>query len=311
LLIIPLNVAAKKTINFRPSLELWNMPWVNYHSHSLFCDGKALPEEFIKPAVGKGFPAFGYSSHAPVPFASRWNMAADKLPGYRAELARIKSDYADRIEVYAGLEVDYIEGLWGYRQSGLHQQGFDYCIGSVHYIGRFPDGSHFCFDGEPDAFFKGIGALYHHDFTRAIRNYYQSVMRMVEVDKPDIIGHLDKIKMHNSVKPYLNEEETWYIDLVEETLEVIRKHGSILEVNTRGLYKHNPPLLYPASWVLKRALEKKIPVMLNSDSHHPDEIESGFDYASAILREIGFRTLRVLLNNQWQDVAFVENGLIV
>jgi histidinol-phosphatase (PHP family) len=285
------------------------MPWVNYHSHSLFCDGKALPEDFIIPAIEKGFPAYGYSSHAPVPFASRWNMAPEKLAGYRAELTRIKSEYAGRIEVYAGLEVDYIDGLWGYRQSGLHRQGFDYCIGSVHYIGRFPDGSHFCFDGEPEAFFKGIGTLYQHDFTRAIKTYYQSVMRMVEVDKPDIIGHLDKIKMHNSLRPYLNEEEGWYINLVEETLDIISQNGCILEVNTRGLYKHNPPLLYPGVWVLKRALEKKIPVMLNSDCHHPGEIDSGFDYTSAILREIGFRTLRVLYHNQWQEVAFDESGL--
>src|SRR3972149_2660781 len=140
------------------------MPWVNYHSHSLFCDGNALPEDFIRLAVKKGFPAYGYSSHAPVPFTSRWNMPAEKLTEYLGELSRIKREYSGSIQVYSGLEIDYIEGLWGYRQSGLQNHDLDYWIGSVHYIGQFPDGSQFCFDGEPKAFFSGIAFLYQNDF---------------------------------------------------------------------------------------------------------------------------------------------------
>jgi len=287
------------------------MPWVNYHSHSLYCDGKAVPEDFIKLAIEKGFPAYGYSSHAPVPFASKWNMAMEKLPEYFEELARIKAGFSGKIQVYTGLEIDYIEGLWGYRKSWLDARPLDYVIGSVHYIGRFPDGSYFCFDGQPKAFFRGIELLYQNDFRKAITTYYHFVMRMAEIDCPDIVGHMDKIKMHNCVQPYLNEEAKWYTDLVEETLEVIRQKGCMVEVNTRGLYKHNPPLLYPGPWVLKRLYQKKIPVMLNSDAHHPDEIESGFTHAAALLREIGFKTLRVLIDGKWQDKAFHVKGLVL
>jgi histidinol-phosphatase (PHP family) len=286
------------------------MSWVNYHSHSLYCDGKAAPEDFVKQAIDKGFPAWGYSSHAPVPFASKWNMAAEMLPEYLNELISIKADYAGKIQVYIGLEIDYIEGLWGSKQSGLASNPLDYTIGSVHYIGQFPDGSHFCFDGHPEAFFKGIDLLYQNDFQRVITNYYHALMRMAEIDCPDIIGHMDKIKMHNAFHPYLNEEEKWYTSLVEETLEVIRQKGSMVEVNTRGLYKHNPPLLYPGRWVLDRIFRKKIPVVLNSDAHHPDEIESGFADAAGVLHEIGFKSIRVLIDGHWQDKAYNEEGLI-
>ena len=285
------------------------MPWANYHSHSLFCDGKAAPEEFIATAIKKGFKAYGYSSHAPVPFASRWNMPADKLQEYISQISSIKTKFANEIQVYTGLEVDYIEGLWGYQLSGLNNTPLDYIIGSVHYIGKFPDGSHFCFDGQPDAFFNGLEVLFQNDYRKAITVYYHAIIRMVEVDSPDVIGHLDKIKMHNPVKPYFNEEEKWYTNLVEEALEVIRQKGCIVEVNTRGLYKHNPPVLYPGAWVLECICEKKIPVMLNSDSHHPDEIELGFSYAAKLLREIGFKTLRILIDGKWQDKTFNEKGL--
>jgi histidinol-phosphatase (PHP family) len=287
------------------------MPWVNYHSHSLFCDGKAAPEEFIVAAINNGFKAYGYSSHAPVPFASQWNMPADKLSEYLSEITRIKTKYANEIQVYTGLEVDYIEGLGGLQKSGLGNPLLDYVVGSVHYIGEFPDGSHFCFDGETEAFFKNIEILYQNNFRKAITTYYHSLMRMVEVDNPDVIGHMDKIKMHNSFKPYLNEEDKWYIELVEESLEIIKQKGCIVEVNTRGLYKKDPPVLYPGLWVLERIYQKKIPVMLNSDSHHPNEIELGFSTAAKLLREIGFRTLRILIDGKWLDKAFSEHGMIL
>lgn len=286
------------------------MSWVNYHSHSLYCDGKAIPEDYVNQAVEKGFPAWGYSSHAPVPFASRWNMSSEKLPEYLEKLTRIKSDYSGKIQVYKGLEIDYIEGLWGSRQAGLNNLPLDFTIGSVHYLGQLPDGAHFCFDGQPEGFFKGIELLYQNDFRKAITTYYQAEMRMAEVDNPDIIGHMDKIKMHNAFRPYLNEEDPWYVGLVEETLEVIRQKGNMVEVNTRGLYKHKPPLLYPGKWVLERIHRKKIPILLNSDAHHPDEIDSGFAYAAELLLEIGFQSLRVLIDGKWQDKAFDKNGLI-
>jgi|WetSurSiteA1Bulk_404760.scaffolds.fasta_scaffold00960_2 histidinol-phosphatase (PHP family) len=287
------------------------MPWINYHSHSLYCDGKASPEEFIRQAIAEGFPAYGYSSHAPVPFASKWNMAADKLAEYLAEIGRIKKAYGDKIQVYAGLEIDYIEGIRGRRFSGPDNISLDFAIGSVHYIGQFPDQSYFCFDGQPEAFFNGIELLYRNDFRKAITAYFQSVMHMTEFDQPDIIGHLDKIKMHNSTRAYLDESEKWYTDLVEETLEIILQQDCIVEVNTRGLYKHNPPMLYPGISILKRIFQKNIPIILNSDAHQPGELSLGFSHAAELLLDIGFRSFRVLLDDRWQDIAFDQKGLLI
>jgi histidinol-phosphatase (PHP family) len=286
------------------------MPWVNYHSHTHFCDGKASPEDFIAAAIHRGFQAYGYSSHAPVPFPSRWNMDSGRLQEYLDEVSRIKSAYHGIIEVYSGLEVDYIDGYWGYGVSGLKNKELDYFVGSVHYLSRFPDGSFFCFDGQPEAFFRGIELLYQNDFQKALTVYYECVRLMVENDKPDIVGHMDKIKMHNKVRTYFSEDDKWYRDQVEETLELIAQKGCILEVNTRGLYKHNPPMLYPGRWVLEQAYLRKIPVLLNSDAHHPDEIEAGFSFAAGMLREIGYKSLRILLNHVWQDVPFDEKGLL-
>jgi histidinol-phosphatase (PHP family) len=133
---------------------------------------------------------------------------------------------------------------------------------------------------------------------------------MVQKERPDIVGHMDKIKMHNTVRPYFSEEDPWYREQVEESLYLISRTGCIMEVNTRGYYKHDPPLLYPGKWVLERAFDLRIPVLLSSDAHHPDEIESGLSYAAGILKDIGYRTLRILLDGRWEDRSFSERGLV-
>lgn len=38
----------------------------NYHSHCLYCDGRANMEDFIRFAISEGFTSYGISSHAPV-----------------------------------------------------------------------------------------------------------------------------------------------------------------------------------------------------------------------------------------------------
>jgi len=286
------------------------MPWVNFHSHTLFSDGKADPEEFIRSAVAKKFQAFGFSCHSPVPFPSKWNMPHERLQEYLDEIARLRNVYRDIIQVYAGLELDYVLGIPTYPVSLLKKMGLDYVLGSVHYIDRFPDGSYFSFDGKPEHFFQGIEFIYKNDFRKAIIGFYEKTRIMIDSDCPDIIGHMDKIKMHNSVRPYFDEEEDWYNRQVDETLDLIAEKECILEVSTRGLYKHDPPLLYPGPRVIRQAFIRKIPLMLNSDSHHPDEIDNYFMETAALLAQTGYKTLRVMKNGSWQDRPFTERGIL-
>jgi histidinol-phosphatase (PHP family) len=286
------------------------MPWVNFHSHSSFSDGKAAPEEYVLSAISKKFPAFGYSCHSPVPFSTRWNMEAANLPVYLGEIARIKNAYKDKIEVYCGLELDYINGVPYLPVRELKGMGCDYILGSVHFIDQYPDGRYFCFDGKPEVFFNGIEIIFKNDFRKAITAYYERTRMMIDRDCPDIIGHMDKIKMHNSVKSYFDDTEEWYRDQVKETLDLIAEKGCIVEVSSRGLYRSNPPLLYPDAWVIKQACLRNIPVMLNSDAHHPDEIDSCFTEAALILKQAGYTTLRILRKGSWHDVPFNETGIL-
>ena len=103
----------------------------NYHSHCSFCDGKAPMEDFVEEAVRQGFAAYGISSHAPFPFPARWTLEAERMAAYLAEIDRLKAAYADRIELYAGLEIDYLNEQSNPASDYFQKLPLDYRIGSV------------------------------------------------------------------------------------------------------------------------------------------------------------------------------------
>ena len=84
----------------------------NYHSHCLYCDGRANMEDFIRFAISEGFTSYGISSHAPLPFSTAWTMEWDRMDDYLSEFSRLKEKYADKIELAIGLDLDYVVHLY-------------------------------------------------------------------------------------------------------------------------------------------------------------------------------------------------------
>ena len=104
----------------------------NYHSHCTFCDGRSTPEDFIKFAVAHGFRAYGFSSHSPLPFETFWNMSKDDMPEYLTEIERLKKKYSDRLEIYVGLEIDFLDESYNASIPYFRNLPLDYRIGSIH-----------------------------------------------------------------------------------------------------------------------------------------------------------------------------------
>jgi histidinol-phosphatase (PHP family) len=87
--------------------------------------------------------------------------------------------------------------------------------------------------------------------------------------------------------------------------------GSILEVNTRGLYQKKSETPYPSPWILELALQKNIPVSLSSDAHHPDDLDNRFEETAALLFQIGYRKLSVFTEGRWKSLPFNSHGITV
>jgi histidinol-phosphatase (PHP family) len=276
----------------------------NLHTHSRYCDGKGNPEEYVISALEKGFHTLGFSSHSPVPFENYFAIKDDvTLQDYCNTIRGLKEEYQGRINIYCALELDYIDGISRDFDDFRKNFGLDYTIGSVHLVRNGDDQRLWFIDGsKAETYDKGLNEIFGGDVRRSVTAFYRQQVRMLNTQKPDIIGHFDKIKMHNRNR-YFNEEDQWYRDLVMELVEAIEENDVIVEANTRGIYKKRSDDLYPGQWILKILKEKNIPVTLSADAHSPEEIDGYYPEAVEILRSIGFKELVCFGDSGWKEVV--------
>ena len=274
---------------------------INYHTHSSYCDGKATPREMVEFAVAHGFIALGFTGHCPLPFENTFSIT--DYEGYCRDIRALKEEYSDRIKILLGLEMDYVPGMLEDFTPLIEQGGLDYTIGSVHLIPSENFNFQFSIFNSEDLWFidgpkwerydEGLFRLFGGDIRRAVRAYFHQQNAMLERNRPTIVGHPDKIVMHNRDR-YFHEDEPWYRDLALETIHLIHDLGLICEINTRGIYKGRHADYYPGKWLIQEMKALHIPVIVSTDAHAPEDLlrtEGAYEYLAAIsypevLREI-------------------------
>lgn len=278
------------------------MQTFSFHTHSYFCDGKLAPEAYILAAIENKMNAIGFASHAPINNTIPWAMKEQVVADYVAEIERLKQKYQQQITVYLAMEIDYIPGVTKPFDYWRNTCGLDYTIGSVHLVKANKATDFWFLDGPDTNYSNGLERLFGGDIRRAVTAYYHQVMEMVTTQKPNVIGHIDKVKMNNKGR-YFSESDKWYINLVEETLEVVAQSGAIIEVNTRGLYKKKSPKLFPDDYFLQRCCQLNIPLTISSDAHHPSELLLNFDTALQRIKHLGVAQIFYFENGNWKHYA--------
>jgi len=276
----------------------------NFHSHCTFCDGRNNPEDFIKFAVARNFRAYGFSSHSPLPFETFWNMSACDMDEYLNEITRIKEKYEDLIEIYLGMEIDYLDETYNASIPYFRALPLDYRIGSIHFIPwqrPLSEANTVCIDGSFAAFKQSVEEHFQGDVWLLTEAFFRQSMQMVETGGIDIIGHLDKIYMNSSRYPEFDIHLSRYQQLLEEYIVLIAEKGLIVEINTKNYTRKHQT--FPHIEAMQILYKHRIPVMVNSDCHSPDLVNDGREQTLALLKETGFRTTRELVNGVWQDIT--------
>lgn len=271
----------------------------NYHSHCLYCDGRAGMEDFVRFALSYGFTSYGFSSHAPLPFSTAWTMEWDCMDDYLAEFRRLKEKYAGRIELYVGLEIDYLNEESHPSIARFRELPLDYRIGSVHLLyndrGEVVD-----IDVPADAFRQIVDREFGGDLERVVRLYYARLRRMLELGGFDIVGHADK--MHYNAMCYRPGllDEPWYDDLVRDYLAEIARRGYQVEINTKAY--RSLGTFFPNERYFSYLHSLGVRVQVNSDSHYPELINSGRPEALDALRKAGYKTVMELYGGKWKEM---------
>ncbi len=285
------------------------MNWTIYHAHTNFCDGKNTVEEMVQEAIAKKFYAIGFSGHSPVPFHSAWNMKQENVANYVRDVRAAQEKFADKIKVFLGLEVDFIQGVTGV--SRFAELNLDYSIGGVHYAPKNlknKNEGYWELDFSAKVLREGIEKTYDGNVRACVEDYYNQIIEMVRTDKPDVIAHLDLIKKFNDKDPLFSEDAVWYKDSINGVLAEIKAANCIVEVNTRGVYKKLNVDFYPSFAVLKKCKEYDIPVMLNADAHAVKELENEYSEAIELIKKVGYSEL-MIFDNEWRAVEISDEGI--
>ena len=278
------------------------MNLTNYHSHCSFCDGRAPFEEFVKEAITQGFYSYGVSSHAPLPFPTRWTMEWEQMEAYLDEFNNLRQKYADEIELYVGLEIDYLNEESNPSVARFTELPLDYRIGSVHLLydaaGEVVD-----IDCSPAVFKERVDRHFNGDVLRVVRMYFDRLFRMVELGGFDILGHADKMHYNASCYHPGLLDEPWYEALMKDYFSLVASRGYLVEINTKAY--DSLGTFYPNSRYWELMKEYQIKVLVNSDAHYPERINAGRMEALRLLQAKGFATVAELHQGSWREVPIV------
>lgn len=267
----------------------------NLHTHSCFSDGRDTPEEIVREALRKGFISLGFSDHSPTPYFSDCNMPEERTEAYRREIRRLQKRYAGQIAIFLGIEQDA-------NSAPAPRQLYDYRIGSVHDL-LGPDGQVYTVDWDLPHFEDGLRELSGGDIRDFCGRYYAAYRQMLQTHRPEIAGHMDLLKKLNQEGRFFREEDTWYLEMAEQTLEAVRRTGAVLEVNTGGIARGGCREPYPSAHLLQIACQKGIPVTLSADAHRKEDLDFYFRESIAILRQVGYRQVKRWETDGWTDVS--------
>lgn len=273
----------------------------NYHTHSRYDDGHGELEEYALAALDRGFRHLGFSGHCPMPVEADWLMEEASLPRYLEEARALQAEYAGRLELLVGLEVDYLPGLSTPRDRRIAALGLDYVLGSVHYLVAPSGGPGWTVDGDAGTLRLGIERDFGGDVRAAVTAYYRRVAEMARLAPPDIVGHFDLVKRNNRGQVLFSEEAAWYRDAVEAALEAVAASRSVLEVNTGGLIRGTTDTVYPSPWILRRCRERGIALVVNADAHRPEHLDGFFPLALDLMRRAGYANRMLLTAAGWRE----------
>ena len=283
----------------------------NLHTHSIYSDGKSQPREIVEEAIRQGLTTLGFSEHSPLPFDNTFSVKTADMPRYVAEIAQLKEEFKDKIDIYCALEADYLTGVSEPFAVTKERYHLDYLrpaktkvVEPVETPSISADEIWFIDGPKWEVYDEGLQKFFEGDIRHAVRRFFDQSNEMIENEQFDIIAHFDKIKMHNRDR-YFQEDEPWYRKLALETLDLIREKGLVMEINTRGIYKKRYNGFYPSPWLMEEACKMHVPAIISADAHHFSEITLEFIAAEEALKKAGYRSVVNFKDGRWIDVSFL------
>ena len=265
----------------------------NLHIHSTYADGKDTLEEMIVEAVKRRFSSIGFSEHSFMPFSSYpYQMTEEKAEQYKKELALLKKKYAGIIDVFCGLEFEFY--------SDVPTSGYDYLIGSVHYLDF--DGKILGFDRGLDETIAYIKDNFAGDGLLFAKKYFETIALIPQKRKFDIVGHFDLLTKNNEKGRFIDTSDKKYLDMGFDAIHALKGKIPLFEVNTGAISRGYRTSPYPQMEFLKEFNSQGFGVVITSDCHDKNYIDCFYDEAAELIKQAGFKSKWILTSDGFKEV---------
>ncbi len=268
-----------------------SIPLSNLHTHTRYCDGADTPRELILAAIDLGMDTLGFSGHSTTAFDPTACMSEQGTKDYRAEITALKSEFAGRLTVLLGIEQDIF-----FDHTAV---GYDYVIGSVHYLKTA--GGYVPVDLSVEDLTESVKRDFGGDIYRLTAAYFEAVATVADRTDCDIIGHFDLIAKLNEGGRLFDEQDPRYLRPAIDALDHLLSRDVIFEINTGAMSRGYRRVPYPSPVFLHRIAEKRGRVTLSSDAHRKQNLLYGFSDALRIAKAAGIGSIERMTKNGWAE----------
>lgn len=251
---------------------------VDGHVHTRLCHhARGEMEDYVVSAIDRGLNKIFFLEHLEVDinyFESTWLTDAD-FDYYHAEGKRLQDKYKDIIAIGLGVEVGYNPRNLKQIRQKLARHAWDRIGISYHFFET--NSRHYNMVSRKQV---NVDTLDQFGVDKVINTYYQNLLEAVENLPGQVLCHIDAVLRHHPEVSFTTE----HYDRIDKLLAAVAKKNMALEVNTSGYKTRDEP--YPSLTILKKAVNRKIPLMAGSDAHRPEDVGRFFDRLPELIRLI-------------------------
>ena len=262
----------------------------NYHTHLKLCNHAfGMPEDYIIEAIRLGMEGIGISDHNPVPAFLYPEAYLNVLPNnmkleefydvYLPSIEECINKYGDKINIYKGLECEYMKGHDDYYQS--LKKHLDYVGLGIH-------------------FFNHEEILYNSYFDvdyKTLHLYVENAIEAIDSGIFDIFYHPDVFMMSYKNKNGERKLDEEALELCDKMIKHAVEKGVYLELNANGIGNskrvHPTEYMYPnkAFWKLVKKY-KDAKIIIGCDAHNLDALSNeNVEKTFELIEELGLKVL--------------------
>ncbi|WP_280586520.1 PHP domain-containing protein [Halorubrum sp. Boch-26] len=247
---------------------------VDVHAHTSYSDGSGIPL-MVDAAEAAGIDAVGFADHCSLSQAWRderllWNRNFDRTYARRREALSAVADRTD-LTLYDAVEMDYEPELEGRIRDFLDEAGFDYAVGSVHYVA-----------GKQVFPFESFADASEAERRAFVDDYYDAVVSLVESELFDVLAHADLVENHPALHGLTTAAHR------ERVAAACADSPTVPEINAgRAGDRGEFDLFHPTRPFFEAFRDRGVRFVVGTDSHDPEDFADRVPRLERYLDETG------------------------